>query len=119
MKPELGDEQRVLHIIEAISNVETFLEKFSFEDFVNSKLHQSATERQLEIMGEAVASISENLKAKFPKTEWQPIKRFRNVIAHEYFGISTQILWGVVIKELPELKIQMIEILAYLKEISN
>lgn len=71
----------------------------------------SATERQLEIIGEAVAAISSETKSKFPEVEWQPIKQFRNVIAREYFGVSIQILWGVVQKELPVLKLQVQNIL--------
>jgi uncharacterized protein with HEPN domain len=111
MKPELGDKQRILHILDALQNIEDFLENFDFEVFNKSKLHRAATERQLEIIGEASAAISDTLKEKYPTIEWQPIKRFRNVIIHEYFGVSVQILWGVVQKELPKLKIQIQQIL--------
>jgi uncharacterized protein with HEPN domain len=111
MKPELGDKQRILHILDALQNIEDFLENFDFEVFNKSKLHRAATERQIEIIGEATAAISDTLKEKYPTIEWQPIKRFRNVIIHEYFGVSVQILWGVVQKELPKLKIQLQQIL--------
>ena len=111
MKPELGDKQRILHILDALKNIEDFLENFDFEVFNKSKLHRAATERQIEIIGEATAAISDTLKEKYPTIEWQPIKRFRNVIIHEYFGVSVQILWGVVQKELPKLKIQLQQIL--------
>jgi uncharacterized protein with HEPN domain len=107
MKANLGDKERLFHILEAIENIELFLKAMNFDDFQESKLHRAATERQLEIVGEATAAISENLKTKYPEIEWQPIKRFRNVIVHEYFGVSIQILWGVVQKELPGLKIQI------------
>ncbi len=116
MKPSLGDKQRILHILDAICNVEDFLESLNFDNFNNSKLHKAATERQLEIIGEATAAISEELKQQYPKVEWQPIKGFRNIIAHEYFGVSVQILWGVVQKELPILKTQMQQILADLED---
>ena len=111
MKPELGDKQRILHILDALQNIEDFLENFDFEVFNKSKLHRAATERQIEIIGEATAAISDTLKEKYPTIEWQPIKRFGNVIIHEYFGVSVQILWGVVQKELPKLKIQIQQIL--------
>jgi uncharacterized protein with HEPN domain len=111
MKPELGDKQRILHILDALQNIEDFLENFNFEVFNKSKLHRAATERQIKIIGEATAAISDTLKEKYPTIEWQPIKRFRNVIIHEYFGVSVQILWGVGQKELPKLKIQIQQIL--------
>jgi len=111
MKRELGDRERLLHILEAIENVETFIVSMNFDDFNESKLHRAATERQLEIIGEATAALSDELKKKYPEVEWQSIKRFRNVIVHEYFGVSIQIVWGVVQKELPPLKIQIEQIL--------
>jgi uncharacterized protein with HEPN domain len=111
MKPELGDKQRVIHILEAINLIEEFLLDKNFQEFKTSKLHQSAVERQLEIIGEASSVISESVKNAFPEVDWKPIKSFRNIIANEYFGVSFQILWGVVEKELPLLKIQMMTIL--------
>ena len=44
MKPELGDKQRLLHILEAIGNIESFLSGFDQAGFQNSKLHVSAIE---------------------------------------------------------------------------
>lgn len=114
MKPELGDKQRLLHIQDAIRLVEEFLSNLNEADFRASALHRSAVERQLEIMGEAANAISDELKNSFPEVDWQPIRRFRNVIVHEYFGVSTQILWGVVQKELPTLKEQIDRILRIL-----
>jgi uncharacterized protein with HEPN domain len=107
MKPELGDKQRLLHIRDAILLIEGFLKELDEDQFRNSQLHRSATERQLEIIGEASNSISDGLKSKFPEVEWQPIRRFRNVIVHEYFGVSHQIIWGLIKNELPVLKAQI------------
>jgi uncharacterized protein with HEPN domain len=111
MKPELGDKQRLLHIRDAILLIEQFLETLDEMHFQQSALHRSAIERQLEIIGEAANAISETLKNNHPEVEWQPIRRFRNVIVHEYFGVSTQIIWTLVKKELPLLKIQIDSIL--------
>lgn len=35
----------------------------------------------------------------------------RNVLVHQYFGIDTDIVWSVVERELPGLKVQFREIL--------
>jgi uncharacterized protein with HEPN domain len=116
MRSNLGDKVRLEHILDAITNIEVFLTNMDFPQFQNSKLHLSATERQLEIIGEATASISSDTKLKYPEIEWQPIKQFRNIIAHEYFGVSTQIVWGVVKKELPGLKIQIQKVIDQLEK---
>lgn len=111
MKPDLGDRARLLHMLEAIGHIESFLTGYNFNDFEQSVLHRSAVERQLEIIGEAATTIFEGVKVTHPEVDWQPIKRFRNVIVHEYFGVSRQIVWGVVQKELPILKQQLLTIL--------
>lgn len=116
MKPELGDKERLEHVLEAIRNIESFLHEMNFTDFSGSVLHRSAVERQLEIIGEATVNLSETLKLSYPEVDWRPIKRFRNVIVHEYFGVSVQILWGVIQKELPVLESQISQIL---KEITG
>lgn len=116
MRPELGDKQRLIHIRDAILLIEQFLESMDEPHFQQSALHRSAVERQLEIIGEAANAISETIKTNHPEVEWQPIRRFRNVIVHEYFGVSTQILWVLVQKELPILKIQINAILENLKK---
>jgi uncharacterized protein with HEPN domain len=81
-----------------------------------SRFIKPAIDRQLEIIGEATAAISSDTKLKYPEIEWQPIKQFRNIIAHEYFGVSTQIVWGVVKKELPGLKIQIQRVIDQLEK---
>lgn len=111
MRSNLGDRERLLHVIDAIAEIDTYLQGFDLPSFRLSTLHRSATERQLEIIGEAVTRISQDLKDKYPAVDWQPIKRFRNVIIPEYFGVSVQIVWGVVQKELPALKQQIMTIL--------
>lgn len=36
--------------------------------------------------------------------EWNKLRGFRNIIVHEYFGISTRIIWASVQQRLPQLK---------------
>lgn len=43
------------------------------------------------------------LKAKNTDIPWQDIKDFRNLLAHEYFGVDLEIVWNTVHGELPKL----------------
>lgn len=105
MKSSLGDLQRAKHILDAIDEISSFVENLDIEQFESSSLIRSATERQLMIIGEAAMFISEEIKDMFPEIDWKGIKGFRNIIVHEYFGISVKMVWAVVVKELPKLKI--------------
>jgi uncharacterized protein with HEPN domain len=104
MKGQLSDDIRLKHILDSIKNIKSFCKGIDENTFLKTKLIQSAVERQLEIIGEAASMISEELKEEHNYIEWQKIKAFRNVIAHQYFGLSKILVWTVICVELPKLK---------------
>jgi uncharacterized protein with HEPN domain len=83
------------------------VEGLSQEDFKKDRKTFSATIRELEIIGEAVNNISDELKQKYLHVLWQEIRSFRNKIVHEYFGVDIRIVWDVITNELPILKRQI------------
>ena len=56
---------------------------------------------EFEIIGEAVGKLSEQLKGEYPEIPWQDIKDFRNLLAHEYFGVDLEIVWNTIHNDLP------------------
>ena len=111
MKNPLGDKQRLLHSRDSIDNIFAFTKGMDEAAYTSNPMVQSAVERQMEIIGEAVNSVSEELKTAHAEIEWYKIKAFRNVIAHEYFGISNKQVWNGIVNELPRLKISIDKIL--------
>ena len=63
-----------------------------------------AVTRCLEIIGEAARQIPVTFQEQHPAIPWREVINFRNVMAHEYFGIDIQIIWQILQKDLPELK---------------
>ena len=76
---------------------------------VNRMLY-SATIRELEIIGEAAGKISQETKKKYPNIDYRTIKDFRNILAHEYFGVDMQIVWDIITQKLPFLKDEILKI---------
>jgi uncharacterized protein with HEPN domain len=106
------DEKHYLSdILESIEAIEIYLENISYEEFINDRKTCSATIRELEVIGEAVSKISDEIKAKYQDVLWQPIKDFRNKIVHEYFGIDYKMVWDIVKNELPILNSQISNII--------
>jgi uncharacterized protein with HEPN domain len=71
---------------------------------------KKAVERNLEIIGEAVSRIlkeDNNFQLKNAKN----IIGTRNRIIHSYDNISDEVIWTIVCRELPDLKIQVEELL--------
>jgi len=94
-------------INDSIRAIESFVEGLSQEDFKKDRKTFSATIRELEIIGEAVNNISDELKQKYLHVLWQEIRSFRNKIVHEYFGVDIRIVWDIITNELPILKRQI------------
>lgn len=101
----------LMDILESIDAIASYVDGCSFEFFCADRKTFSATIRELEIIGEAIRNISDEIKLQYPDVLWQEIRSFRNKIAHEYFGVDARIVWDIVQNELGLLKDQITQIL--------
>lgn len=104
MRSDLGDKARLLHILKAISEIETYVEGLTFNDFISDSKTRFATIKQLEIIGEAANHINSDLLNEFNQVEWRAVCAFRNVMVHEYFSVNLETVWNTVFEDLPPLK---------------
>lgn len=104
MQDRLGNKIRLLHIIDAITEIENYIQNSDLETFVNNSMMFNATLRQLEIIGEASNRLSEDLLNKNSDIPWARIIGLRNLVIHEYFGVDDFTIWNVIKINLPDLK---------------
>ena len=67
--------------------------------------------RNIEIIGEAVKSISDNIKRRYPEIEWREIAKTRDKLIHSYFGVDLDVVWDIVTIDIPRLRQQIEEII--------
>jgi uncharacterized protein with HEPN domain len=79
--------------------------------FVEDDKTFDAVVRNLEIIGEAAKHIPLEVQTRYPGVEWRSIAGLRDIVAHEYFGIDEDILWDIVVNQVPHLLEQVQEIL--------
>jgi len=96
---------------EAILRINAYIEKLSYEEFLEDIKTQDAVVRNLEIIGEATKNISEELKIRYPQLPWKDLAGVRDKLRHHYFGVNLDIVWNIVEKELPEIVLRFEEIL--------
>ena len=110
MKGKLSDKARLLHILDAIREIEKYLKNISFDELAKSSEKKFASVKQLEIIGEATNRIIDETKSNNPGIEWTKIIELRNILVHEYYVIDENILWNIIKKDLPDLKNQIIQL---------
>ena len=97
------DELYLEHVLQAIALIERFTAG-GREAFFGDEMVQSAVIRQLEIVGEAVRNLSGELKARETMVPWRDIAGTRDKLIHGYFSVKLDVVWNVVVRELPSLK---------------
>ncbi len=91
-------------ILEAIARIREYVQDIDETEFGSDRKTQDAVIRNLETIGEASRNLSDSLKDEVKEIEWHKIIGLRNILAHEYFGISLPIIWDVVQNKLDPLK---------------
>jgi len=94
-----------------VEKIMKYTENLSYEDFKKNDMVIDAVVRNIEILGEASKSISDELKEKYPEIEWREISRTRDKIIHFYFGVDLDIIWDIITVDIPSLRKKLKRIL--------
>lgn len=68
----------------------------------------------LAIIGEASSRLSEDSRKLSPNTPWRRIKDMRNRLLHGYDNVTLPIVWETIQHDLPQLKVEMLQLQAAL-----
>ena len=86
----------LVDIITAADAVAEYIHESSWEDFLSRRMLRSAVVHELQIIGEAVARLSRQLRERYPDIPWSEIIGFRNVVVHEYQEFDLHVLKWIV-----------------------
>jgi uncharacterized protein with HEPN domain len=74
------------------------------EAFLRDETLKRAFVRSLEIIGEAVKQLPDEIKQRHSRLEWRAMAGMRDRLIHGYFGVDYDIVWDVVTNKIPELQ---------------
>jgi uncharacterized protein with HEPN domain len=98
-------------IKQAIDEINLFLpDKMDFFNFKNDLKTRRAIERDIEIIGEALSRIL-RLDKDFPIDHSRKIVDTRNRIIHGYDSVSEEIIWSIIVRDLPNLEMTVKQLL--------
>ncbi len=102
------DEVILFLMLETIDKIQNYVSNFSNADQLwNDNLHFDAIMMNFIALGETVDKLSDTFKEANNNIEWHKIKAFRNIIAHDYFGVNASEVWQIIQNHLPDLKIKL------------
>ena len=91
-------------VLEAAQKVRQFTAGFTLDTFSQDAKTLDAVVRNLEIIGEAVKHLPEDVRSRYPGLDWKKIAGLRDILIHEYFGVNVEVIWDVVRQKIPELE---------------
>ncbi len=104
--------ERVQDILDAITEIESFTEDMDAKSFRQDQKTVRAVEMNFIIIGEAAASIPDEIVEDNSDVPWHLMRGMRNRIVHAYFSVDEQIMWDTLKTDLPDLVAKLEAMLA-------
>ena len=90
-------------MLEAIYRIEKYASQ-GRKAFDTDELIQTYILHHLQILGEAAYKVPSDFRKKHPAVPWDSIQGMRHILVHDYFQVDLEVVWGVVARDLPDLK---------------
>ena len=102
---------RIEDMRDAVARILTYAAGLSFDEFAADQKTVDAVVRNFEVLGEAARHVDDATQRLAPGIPWLEVRDMRNLLAHEYFGVDLETLWKTVADDLPDLLLQVEELL--------
>ena len=98
-------------ILAAIESIEDFIAGMDLDTFQTDDKTTSAVMRKLEIIGEAVKQIPDEMRQKHSQVPWKEMAGMRDKLIHFYFGVDYHLVWRAITERLPQVKQEIEKVL--------
>ena len=98
-------------IADAMEKAEILLKSVTYDQFEADFRINFAVVRALEIVGEATKRLPMTLRDQYPNIPWKQMAGMRDRIIHGYDNVDLEIVWDVVMQDIPRIKPQIEQIL--------
>lgn len=106
------DRGNLLAILDASGKILKFTsDHLDADSFYSDEKTFDAVLLNFVVIGESVNRISADLKLDHALIPWKQIRDFRNLVAHDYFGVDAEEVWQIIKNHLPKLVEDVIGIL--------
>jgi uncharacterized protein with HEPN domain len=88
-------------IREAARNIRKYTAGMSYEQFLADRRTRDAVIRNFEVIGEATKNLPDDVKDRYPGVAWKTVAGLRDIVAHGYYRIDYEVIWGIITDRLP------------------
>lgn len=92
------------HILDEADYIIKKSKNLEKDNFLKDETLKRAFVRSIEIIGEAVKRLPDDFRKKHNAVDWKAMAGTRDKLIHDYFGIDYEIVWDIVVDEIPELR---------------
>ena len=91
-------------ILICIEKIELYIKDIDYDKFTDDAKTQDAVVRNIDVIGEAVKKLSEEIRSEYSSIPWKAIAGTRDRLIHGYFGVNIDVVWDIATKDLSEIK---------------
>lgn len=107
MRETLRDPSRIIHMIQAIHNVNEYMNGKNQADLDNNSMLFYAVVKNIEIIGEAAYKLTQEFRDAHPQTPWRQIIGMRHILVHGYYQVESSEIFNLFVEDLPILLQQL------------
>ena len=92
------------HMIEDCQDISAFITEVATENEMwNNKMCRKAIIMSILNLGELTKLLEKHIELPMQKIDWKGLKGMREIAAHRYRTLSSDIVWDVAVNEIPEI----------------
>ena len=95
----------ITDILDSVIKIHKFIENMTFETFKTDDKTVYAVIRAMEIIGEAVKHIPDDVRSENSSIPWKSMAGMRDVLIHDYFGVDLETIWATAKEKIPPLEV--------------
>ena len=99
---------RLRDIVDSIDRILEYTASNSYASFAQDRRTIDAVLRNFEVLGEAARHVDAESMSRLPAVPWRDMADLRNLLIHEYFGVSLEIVWATIERDLVPLRTALV-----------
>ena len=110
------DRQHLMNIVEAINEIDGYVQYEEYNDFVKDNVATEAVARSFQDISGAAKLLSEEFTSNYSDIDWVTLIRLEDARYNEAMEYGYEELWNIIKYDLPKIKDEVTDLASNLEE---